>query len=122
MKKNKILYITFFIFFIAGFIWNNVYSFGNGLDKSFYNEIKNNSSVDANVENVIVKVYGTISVIIKVIALGGVVYAGVKYMMAGAGDKGAIKQNLIYIVLGAIFVYGADAIIGLVIKSGAEII
>ena len=54
--------------------------------------------------------------------MGGVVYAGVKYMMAGAGDKGAIKQNLIYIVLGAIFVYGADAIIGLVIKSGAEII
>lgn len=122
MKKNKILYITFLLFLIAEFVLNNVYGFGNGFDKNFYNEIKNNSSVDTNVENVIVKVYGTISVIIKVIALGGVVYAGVKYMMAGAGDKGAIKQNLIYIVMGTIFVYGADAIIRFVIKSGTEII
>ena len=122
MKKNKILYIAFLLFLIAEFVLNNVYGFGNGFDKNFYNEIKNNSSVDTNVENVIVKVYGTISVIIKVIALGGVVYAGVKYMMAGAGDKGAIKQNLIYIVMGTIFVYGADAIIRFVIKSGTEII
>lgn len=120
MKKSyfKILSFILIVFIIT---LNNVYAYGDGLDENFLNQMQN-GTVDTNVEKVVERVYGTIATIIKVVAVAGVMYTGVKYMMAGPGDKGAIKQSLIYLVIGTIFVFAADAIIGFVLDIGTDVI
>lgn len=119
MKKN--IYLIILLFAIFSLTFNQIYAFENGFDENFFNQI-DDGNINSDIEGVIWKVYGTIASILKVIAVCGVVFTGVKYMMAGAGDKGAIKQTLIYVLIGTIFVFSADAIINFVINGSLEII
>lgn len=116
MKKARIFMMIFIMLIMFLGITNTVFALGEGFDGSIFNQV-NNGQVEAHVANVGERIYGTISTILKVLAMGGVVYTGVKYMMAEADAKGQMKTGLIYVVIGTVFVFAADAIIRLVINS-----
>lgn len=113
MKNSRKIIMLFLFLMMALTITHEVYALGGAFDSSIYNQIAN-GQVSTEVSDFGERVYGTIMTVLKVAAVGGVAFTGVKYMMAGSGDKGKIKDSLIYVVIGTIFVFGADAIINFV--------
>lgn len=56
------------------------------------------------------KVLGTIQWVGYVIAIGMIIWVGIKYVMSGAGEKAKAKETLIPIVIGAVLIAGAATI------------
>ena len=59
-------------------------------------------------------VYATIIVVVQWIAILCVVFAGLRYMMASANDKADIKKQTLVLVIGAILVFGATFVLGII--------
>lgn len=52
-------------------------------------------------------IWGTVAVIIQILAIAAIIIAGVRYMFASADEKADIKQQTITLVVGAILVFAA---------------
>lgn len=115
MKKARIFMMIFIMLIMFLGITNTVFALGDGFNKDIFNKV-NNGSVDTNVESLGIRIYGTVFTILRVLAVCGVVYTGVKYMYAGANDKGQMKSTLIYVVIGTILVFATKGIIDFIIK------
>ena len=61
-------------------------------------------------------IYSTIIYICNFLAIGGIVYIGVRYLMAGAEGKAALKAKSIPIILGIIMVYATLEFLNLAIS------
>ena len=59
-------------------------------------------------------IWSTIKVVAYVLAVGTIVFAGLKYMFASADQKADIKKSIGILIIGAIFVFGATLIIDIV--------
>ena len=55
------------------------------------------------------------------IAIGMLIFIGIKYMMSGAGEKAEVKKTLLPFLVGAILVGGASAIAEWAIDMGGAI-
>ena len=55
------------------------------------------------------------------IAIGMLIYVGVKYTMASANEKADLKAGLVKYVIGAILIGGASAVAGLFFSLGSSI-
>lgn len=62
------------------------------------------------------KIYDTIMYIVNLAAIGGIIYIGVRYMMAGADGKAELKLKFIPIIFGVIMVYGTLNLIQFILK------
>lgn len=62
------------------------------------------------------RIYNTIMYIINIGAVGGIIYIGIKYMMAGAEGKSELKLKGIPVVMGIIMVYGTINLITFILK------
>ncbi len=119
MKKFKFMFIIFVFMFILCGILTSIYALGGDLEEGVIHELQSeNNNINRDIGQVGYKIYGTIMIVIQVIAVAGVVYTGYKYMIAGANEKGEIKQTLIYMIIGTIFVFAADSIIKFIINAG----
>lgn len=67
------------------------------------------------------KVWNTASVIIQIVAIGAIVFAGVRYMFASANDKADIKKQTIILVVGAAFVFAAVPIAKFIAATAKQI-
>lgn len=67
-------------------------------------------------------VWATVVVLVQIASVACVVFAGLRYMFASADQKADIKQGLIYITIGAMFVFGATSIISLVADAAKDIL
>ena len=76
----------------------------------------------SKVDTAVQKIWGTVLTILQVCAVAAVVYAGVKYMFAGADQKADIKSGMLGLVVGAIMVFAASTIIQFIINAGNEVI
>lgn len=47
-----------------------------------------------------------------VIAVGMIIFCGIKYLMSGAGEKAKVKDTLVPLLIGAILIAGASTIAG----------
>ena len=115
MKKH-LTKITFMLLFIAMLCIQTVSAdLGNGLNNGLLNTLtQNNTGITSKFEGTLNDVFGTIFMVLKVLGIAGIVITGVKYMYASGNDKGKIKQSLIYIVIGTIFIFGAEIVVNLV--------
>jgi len=115
MKKH-LTRITFILLFIAMLCIQNVSAdLGSGLnDDLLTNVTQNNDGITSKLGSTLEKVFATIFAVLKVLGVAGIVITGVKYMYASANDRGQIKQSLIYIVIGTIFIFGAEIIVNLI--------
>lgn len=55
------------------------------------------------------------------LAIGMIIYIGIKYMMASANEKADLKKGAINYVIGAVLVAGASAIVGVLSSIGTSI-
>ena len=55
------------------------------------------------------------------LAVGMLLYIGIKYMMASANEKADLKKGSINYVIGAILVAGASGLVGIIANVGTKI-
>lgn len=119
MKKNKKIALILLVLVIT--MCTSVYAveqLGQGLNSGLLGQVTNeNKGISSSFETTFSNIFGTIFFILKVIGVFGVVMEGVRYMYAGAQSKAKIKQDLLWIVIGTVFIFGADIILGLIIDG-----
>lgn len=65
------------------------------------------SITDADITKMTEEVLGVVKYVGVAIAIGMVLYAGIKYMMSAANDKAELKNSSIRLIIGAIIIAGA---------------
>lgn len=66
-------------------------------------------------------IWSTVILIVQILAIAAVVFAGVRYMFASADQKADIKKQMIILVIGAVMVFGASTIIKLIADTTSEV-
>ncbi len=92
---------------VFGITWSNASDLSNGSVESIDNAAK--------------KIWGSVSLILQILAVAAIVFAGVRYMFASANDKADIKKQTITLVVGAILVFAAGTIVSFITKTVNEV-
>ncbi|MGN1013002.1 MAG: hypothetical protein ACI4ON_04130 [Clostridia bacterium] len=126
MKKllkfmNIVLIITVIVLAI-----NDVYSanttLGNGLNTGILDNVtKDDQTLVNKFDSPINKVFGTIMTICQILGVAGIVVNGVRYMYASSNDKAKIKQSLIYVVIGTIFIFATNIVVKIITSGWGDI-
>lgn len=72
--------------------------------------------VSGSLENTASSIYSTILYVMNFLAVGGIIYIGVRYMMAGAEGKAQLKAKGVPVVLGIIMVYATITFLNLIVS------
>ena len=99
-------------------ITSNVYGFNNFTTSNMQN-LGGGSITTAN--NAVNKIWGTVTLILQILAVAAIVFAGVRYMFASADGKADIKKQTIGLVVGAVLVFGASMIVDFIVNVTKEI-
>ncbi|MDD2627640.1 MAG: TrbC/VirB2 family protein [Clostridia bacterium] len=117
MLKNKFIKIMTFVFVLTFF----VVAISSVCAVEVPNEIGTPNAQPGNrlegIDTVAKNVWKTISTIVQFLAIGAVVFAGVRYMFASADQKADIKQQTVILIVGAVLVFGATTIADLISKA-----
>lgn len=117
MKKSKKIFLRVLPVLIVLMVVFTTNVFAAGTQEGF-GSFKNNMTVTANKSgktiNSISNVWGIILTVLQVAAIAAVVFAGVRYMFASADSKADIKKQMIWLVIGAVLVFGASTVIQLI--------
>lgn len=87
----------------------------NTISALFMNSGGNLNFVSSNAMTTATKIYSTVLYVANFLAVGGIVYIGIKYMMAGAEGKSQLKAKGVPIVLGIIMVYATITFLNLIV-------
>lgn len=109
VKKKSIfvLVVALMLIFIS-----NVFAIEGILSGDF------NPSAPSGMDTTVAGILGTLQYIGYAIAIGMLIYIGIKYTMAAADAKADMKSAVIRYVIGAILIAGADAIFGWIVTAG----
>lgn len=69
-------------------------------------------TLDPSMQTTVNNILGVIKTIGYVIAIAMVMFAGIKYLMAGVGEKAKVKEMLFPMLAGAVLIAGAVTIVG----------
>lgn len=106
--KNSLM--TLVVAAIVFYGWNAV------TDILDIQELLTGDTSASGVDGFVGVVYNTIMYIINFAAVGGIIYIGIRYMMAGADGKAEMKLKGIPIIMGIIMVYGTVNLINFILK------
>ena len=115
MNKKIIKTICFVIpvVLVLLVVSNNVFAFNQmAVDK--IDLALQNATPSASAQSSILKVWGTVLLILQILSVAAIVIAGVRYMFASADAKADIKKQTITLVVGAVLVFGASGIINMI--------
>lgn len=88
---------------------------------------KMNSTVSGTTEGMetankaVSRVWGTVTLILQILAVAAIVITGIRYMFASADQKADIKKQSIGLIIGAILVFAASTIVGFIISITQEV-
>lgn len=83
----------------------------------FMNSDENNLFfITGNVEVTAQKVFQTIMYVCNFLAVGGIVFVGVKYLLAGAEGKAQLKVQSVPVILGLVMVYATITFLNLIVS------
>ena len=122
MKKSKKIFLRVLPVLIVLMVvfTTNVFAAGfNSFDATTMNV---DANTNTNAVKSINKVWGVILTILQVAAIAAVVFAGVRYMFASADSKADIKKQMVWLVIGAILVFGASTVIGFLTGTFKEMV
>lgn len=105
---------TFVVGACLFFLADNVYKFATG---TFTDIIKGDSF--GTIQN---SIWGTVAVVVNVLAIAGIVALGLKYMLASADTKADIKKDLVPVVIGLIFVFATSNILNFIVDAGNQVL
>ena len=127
MNKKIIKTICFVIpvVLVLLVVSNNVFAF-NQMDVDKINEaLKGDENgqlpVSASARNSILKVWGTVLLILQILSVAAIVIAGIRYMFASADGKADIKKQTIGLMVGAVLLFGASSVISLITSITSDI-
>lgn len=83
--------------------------------------VKPSGSANQNISKLANNIWGTIAVIVQILAIAAIVLAGVRYMFASADEKADIKKQTVILVVGAILVFAAVPIAGFIANTANQI-
>ena len=98
---------------------NTVFGFGN-FTVGNLNSIGNGESI-TSANKAVNRIWGTVMLILQVLAVAAVVFAGVRYMFASADGKADIKKQTVGLIVGAVLVFGASTIINFILTVTNDI-
>ncbi len=81
-----------------------------------------NASAISGIDDTVDRVWGTITVVVQVLAFIGIIFVGLRYMFASADKKSDIKGSLIFIILGIILIFAAGPLVKIVHKLAEQIL
>lgn len=120
-KSKKILLRVIPVFLVLTVVLtSSVFGFGNFNTNSMQN-IGTESSGLNTVNSAVSKAWNTVTLILQILAVAAIVFAGVRYMFASADAKADIKKQTIGLVVGAILVFGASMIVNFIINVISEV-
>lgn len=117
MKKSKKIFLRVLpvlIVLMVVFTTNVFAAETQGGFGSFTNNMTVTANKSGKTINSISNVWGIILTVLQVAAIAAVVFAGVRYMFASADSKADIKKQMIWLVIGAVLVFGASTVIQLI--------
>ncbi len=82
----------------------------------------NENKVDKNMSKMANRVWNTVANIVRMVAVGCIVFAGLRYMFSSADQKADIKQGLIYLAIGSVLVFGASYVLEFVVKMFDDVV
>lgn len=114
----KLFTVLVILSLIVGNIY--VYGFGNGFDPSVVPGETSNQGLN-NVNNAFGKVFNTVILILQVLSVGGIIFAGVKLMLTtNSADRADMLQSMKFLIIGMVIVFGASSIIKFVVNVATE--
>lgn len=122
MKKSKKIFLRILpVLMVLMIVFTtNVFAAGfNDFNANSMNVTAN--TTDSRTIKSIQNAWGIILTILQVAAIAAVVFAGVRYMFASADSKADIKKQMIWLVVGAILVFGATTVIKLITNVANDI-
>lgn len=112
IKSTLPNYVVGIIFFYsAGAVWE--------LSKNFFTE---GVGIGGTFETIEGNAFAILDVIANIFAILGIVLIGLKYMLSSADTRADLKQQLIPMTIGIVFVYCAYNVIKLIYEFGAAIL
>lgn len=120
MKKSKKIFLRVLPVLIVLMVvfTTNVFAAGFG---NFTSNMDVKADTSGNTVKSIGAVWGIILTVLQVAAIAAVVFAGVRYMFASADSKADIKKQMIWLVIGAILVFGASTVIQLITNFAGDL-
>lgn len=123
MKKNKkvLLYLFFvtFVFLLLSYSESFAATVGTGFDYNIIPAPTGSSTTE--IKNVAKNIWKTLSFILQVASVGGVIFAGVRYMFASTETKADIKKSMLHLVIGLVIVFATTTIVNLIINVFNEL-
>lgn len=108
MNKKLISMFLTFIFCMAFCI--NIYATGSIITSAII------ASVTGEIGNMASDVLGYIQYIAWAIAIGMIIYVGIKYMMASANEKASLKSGTINLIIGALVIGATPTLFNMIIE------
>ena len=127
MNKKIIKTICFVIpvVLVLLVVSNNVFAFNQMAVDKINEALKGDENgqlpVSASAKTSILKVWGTVLLILQILSVAAIVIAGIRYMFASADGKADIKKQTIGLMVGAVLVFGASSVISLITNITSDI-
>lgn len=98
VKESLVTLLVACVFFFGWQYIRDIILIGNGTQLFI-------SDPTDGYENIFARLLGVVTMIIKVAAIAGVIYVGVRYIFAGAGGKAELKDKSGYFIIGIILTF-----------------
>lgn len=98
VKESLVTLLVACVFFFGWQYIRDIILIGNGTQLFI-------SDPTDSYENIFARLLGVVTMIIKVAAIAGVIYVGVRYIFAGAGGKAELKDKSGYFIIGIILTF-----------------
>ena len=109
-----ILVLYMVIFSLSMF--RSVFGFGDGFTPGVVPDVERVTGLD----DPVYKVWSTISLILKILAIAGVIITGIRYMFSTFDTKSKIKESLPTLIIGIVIVFAATLVIDFVITVTSQ--
>lgn len=87
----------------------------------FFKDIGENVQNTTNANSLFGNVWSTVSVVLQIVCLAGLIVVGLKYMWSPADKKADIKSQTVMIVLGLMLAFSAVPILNFIVEAGDQL-
>lgn len=119
MKKFKKIFLRVLPIVLVAVILVGSSVFGLSDGKVKEPTAGNNTTAVTSLTN---KVWGTVVVVVQVLAIAAMVFAGLRYMFTSADEKADIKGQTVTLMVGAALIFAAPLILDFVRKISSDML
>ncbi len=119
-KTKKMILRIIPVVFVLLVVSTNVFAF-NQMNVNTINNQLSGGSASTSASTAIKNVWATVLLILQVLAVAAIIIAGLRYMFASADSKADIKKQTLFLVLGAVLVFGASFLINMIVEITSDL-